>query len=510
MNNSLFANPQLFQAYQQDPGNMYAQALMQQGMSTAPVRSPAEGLARALSAGLGGLQMRNVRNRYEDQGEKYRKGLATALQGGDVLGALSASDDPQLQEMALQAQLQRAINPEKDPLVEIYDPTTRAKKLVPQSQAAGLQSSAPELAKAPETRTVGGGNGMLLDQEFDPNTGQWKTVGSRSQFAPQQPKDSYKVVTGPQAAAMGLDPNGRYQVSSSGAVSMIGNAPAQQYGGTITGNDAKQLGLDPNGVYQRGPDGKVSVVQAPQQQAGPIVSGDQAGQMGLDPAKTWQQNANGQWSAIDKPEDPGTQWRTVTDQNGKPLYQESNKGERKAIPGQEGGGAFKQENTLRDEYNTLTKDFRTVQDAFNKINGTSNTGAGDMSLLYSYVKLLDPGSVVRESEFATAAASGSFGQQIQGAVSRIMSGERLPDSLRASFKAEAKRIYEGQKAGYDNAGKQYSDLARKAGIDPSSVVIPYDTAPPVIPQSDGTLPGLDVWQEYGLVPPPNYKPGGVP
>jgi len=63
-----------------------------------------------------------------------------------------------------------------------------------------------------------------------------------------------------------------------------------------------------------------------------------------------------------------------------------------------------QENTLRDEFNTLTRDFRTVQDAHSKIKSVANTGAGDMSLLYSYVKLLDPGSVVRESDFATAAA----------------------------------------------------------------------------------------------------------
>lgn len=105
MNNALFANPQLFNAYQQDPGMAYGQALMQQGASTAPVRSPLEGLARALTAGVGGFTQSKVRDKYDAQNDSYRKGLAAALQGGDVLGALQSSQDPQLQQLGLQTAL---------------------------------------------------------------------------------------------------------------------------------------------------------------------------------------------------------------------------------------------------------------------------------------------------------------------------------------------------------------------------------------------------------------------
>jgi hypothetical protein len=143
---------------------------------------------------------------------------------------------------------------------------------------------------------------------------------------------------------------------------------------------------------------------------------------------------------------------------------------------QAGGKEFDRANTLRDEFNNLTKDFRTVQDAYNKIKKAAPTGAGDMSLLYSYVKLLDPGSVVRESEFGVAAASGSFGERIQGLAQRIISGQRLPDSLRKDFLREADSIYQGQKRGYDTAKQTYSDLAGKYNIAADKVIVDYAAA----------------------------------
>lgn len=144
---------------------------------------------------------------------------------------------------------------------------------------------------------------------------------------------------------------------------------------------------------------------------------------------------------------------------------------------------FKNENTLRDEFNTISKDFRTVQDAYSKIKQTSDSGAGDMSMLYAYVKLLDPGSVVRESEFATAAASGSFGEQVQGAAKSILAGGRLPPSQRTEFLNEAERLYQGQKLGYDRISNVYTDIAKRKGLDPQNIITNYAEQAPVTPGS---------------------------
>lgn len=135
--------------------------------------------------------------------------------------------------------------------------------------------------------------------------------------------------------------------------------------------------------------------------------------------------------------------------------------------------APERENTLRDEFNALTKDFRTVQDAHTKIRNVANTGAGDMSLLYSYVKLLDPGSVVRESEFATAAASGSFGERVQGAMQRVISGQRLPPDLRNDFLREADNLYKSQQEGAKRIQQNYTDIAKRMNLDPRNIITDY-------------------------------------
>ena len=134
------------------------------------------------------------------------------------------------------------------------------------------------------------------------------------------------------------------------------------------------------------------------------------------------------------------------------------------------GQTFANENTLRDEFTTQTAPFRTISDAYKKIMSTADNGAGDMSVLYQYVKLLDPNSVVRESEFATAAASGSFGERVQGEVNRILSGQRMAPSLRQSFRGEATNIYNSQRESAEKTAERYRGLAESYGLDPSRVV----------------------------------------
>jgi hypothetical protein len=137
---------------------------------------------------------------------------------------------------------------------------------------------------------------------------------------------------------------------------------------------------------------------------------------------------------------------------------------------------FERENKLRDEFQKLTADFRVVQNSYENLTKTAEkpSGAGDMSLLYSYVRLLDPTSVVRESEFAAAAASGSFGERVQGAVNRILSGERMPDSLRQDFVREARNLYDTQLRNHNQIADTYTTLAKESGADPAKVVTRFD------------------------------------
>jgi hypothetical protein len=62
--------------------------------------------------------------------------------------------------------------------------------------------------------------------------------------------------------------------------------------------------------------------------------------------------------------------------------------------------------------NQAFTDYNQMQSYFQKIKNASNnetaTAASDISLLFAYMKMLDPKSIVRESEFAMAQNMGSL------------------------------------------------------------------------------------------------------
>jgi len=133
---------------------------------------------------------------------------------------------------------------------------------------------------------------------------------------------------------------------------------------------------------------------------------------------------------------------------------------------------FKRSKDLRAEFTKSSEDFVKLRDAIQKVrtNATDPSGAGDLSLIFNYMKILDPGSVVRESEFATAASTGSYGARIQGLVAKAMKGERLAPQVRADFLKTANELFSGQKKLQDALREDTKRLAKKFGIDPELVL----------------------------------------
>jgi hypothetical protein len=188
MNSALFANPQIFGAYQADPRNAYAQALMQQGASAAPVRSPLEGLARALQGGIGGYMQGQTRKGYEEQGEQYRQGLAEALKGGDVIGALSASNQPQLQQLGLEAKLKQAMEKPANSFKTLTDDEERALGLPTTGTYQRDSTGKVDVLQAPpagfkigDTRKYRKGNQEFTEEYTDKG---WQQLGVGAAFAP--------------------------------------------------------------------------------------------------------------------------------------------------------------------------------------------------------------------------------------------------------------------------------------------------------------------------------------
>ena len=139
--------------------------------------------------------------------------------------------------------------------------------------------------------------------------------------------------------------------------------------------------------------------------------------------------------------------------------------------------------SLRNQFDRLTGQHRDVDAAYRRVlaSGSDPSGAGDLSLIFNYMKMLDPESVVRESEFKTAAETGDLGEQIQGFALKIESGQRLAPEVREDFMNRAGMLYEAARQQYDLIAGQYTTLAQQLGLDPSQVVLPW----PAIEMLDG-------------------------
>ena len=67
---------------------------------------------------------------------------------------------------------------------------------------------------------------------------------------------------------------------------------------------------------------------------------------------------------------------------------------------------------------------------------------GDLSLIFGYMKMLDPGSVVREGEFANAANAAGVPDRVWNLYNKVLKGERLNDQQRGAFKSQAKSLHD--------------------------------------------------------------------
>ncbi len=152
----------------------------------------------------------------------------------------------------------------------------------------------------------------------------------------------------------------------------------------------------------------------------------------------------------------------------------------------------KGEGNLRGEYNGINtvKDFGLQTQAYQRVLDSAKdpSPAGDLALIFNYMKVLDPGSTVREGEFATAQNSGSIPEQLMAQYNKIVTGERLVPEIRADFVNRAGQLYKGASGLQEQTNNRYSDIASQYGYDPERIVAP-------VPQIGVLDPEFDV-SEY--------------
>ena len=125
---------------------------------------------------------------------------------------------------------------------------------------------------------------------------------------------------------------------------------------------------------------------------------------------------------------------------------------------------------LFTEYDAQTQTFQKIAEANRNIQGANPNGAGDIALLTGFMKLIDPGSVVRPSEFETAKFAQSVPEQLQGYYNQLRTGAQLSQSQRDRIKAEAAQMFGGYEQDYTRRMQQFRAIAESQGFDTSTFV----------------------------------------
>lgn len=141
--------------------------------------------------------------------------------------------------------------------------------------------------------------------------------------------------------------------------------------------------------------------------------------------------------------------------------------------------APERENKLSDDFRAESKQFVTARDSFSRIQASAKQGtpAGDLSMIYAYMKMLDPGSVVRESEFRQAQTARPLLERMGlnwDALQSVWAGQKMTPSMRQDFIARANDIYDEAQKNQQEIYNIYAERAKRMGLEPENVVIDYN------------------------------------
>ncbi len=134
---------------------------------------------------------------------------------------------------------------------------------------------------------------------------------------------------------------------------------------------------------------------------------------------------------------------------------------------------IKDEASLRKEFNDQSKNFKSIAQSYGKVLATDPTAAGDVSLIFAYMKMLDPGSVVREGEQATAANAAGVPARISNIYNRVLTGEKLVPEQRVDFRKQAQNIYDLELQNQSFNISRYKNIAESKGFNPEEIVFDF-------------------------------------
>jgi hypothetical protein len=156
---------------------------------------------------------------------------------------------------------------------------------------------------------------------------------------------------------------------------------------------------------------------------------------------------------------------------------------------------LKYEQQLRGEVNTQVQRLNDLESSFGKVQqfGQNPNTVSDIALVYAYMKLLDPTSVVREAEFQTAANAmpllERYGLQ---RFKNVWTGQLLSPQVRNDMKNTVSRMLTQERQNYKGMLNQYAAQAQRMQLDVRNIM-------PQLPNSV-QYPTVTTQQDFDALP----------
>lgn len=150
------------------------------------------------------------------------------------------------------------------------------------------------------------------------------------------------------------------------------------------------------------------------------------------------------------------------------------------------------ENSYRDEWTKSAGDYKTQNNFFRAMNDLSKLGTAqaDVGIVFSYMKILDPRSTVREGEVATAQNTPGVPERVRNMYNRSMTQDaplfgEVGSITRKKFVDAANSLVQSSKKDAAASGQFFYDVAKRGNLDPKNILVPvgdisissFETAP---------------------------------
>lgn len=537
-----------------EPRRRLAQAMMQQGSDASPVQHPLQAASRLVQALVGGYMAGNVENEERDSIKKEREDLATKIADiGKITdpsarAAAVAAIDPRigLQTMGNMAVEEAKLGRQQQGLNAVAGTygapqgpqqagpvpgapegfannvgNIRATNIgwqdkgqphngfetfaTPQAGANAMYKNLSSYVRSNPNMTVGD----AIAKWAPPNENNTQAYVARIAQAGIDPRAPLSAVLGnPDAATRlmmtmgahekgGLPPG--FGPSTFAAAAGGGQAPPQIAQGDNVA--AASPGMPPQPAAPGGPTvvaqpqapalpQRVSVRDAPPQFLAPFIDRLRRGGYGTNAAEAEQKMLAHAQQELDR-----------GFENNKLEYERQSKdfdyqrGRSDKAPQQQ----FDNSNKLRDEFNAspAVKAYRAVVPMLESAKDatTRPTRAADLNLVYAFAKLMDPDSVVRESETGAVVATQSVMDRVGSYVGQLNGQAMLNPAARAKLIDELQSRFTALESSYKTLEDHYGGMSDRFGLRREDVIVPIRK--PASGNTPATSPE-DLKKKYGL------------